>query len=78
MRSTQPTSRRQDRRLVGRAFDAAVGRPVVRFTVPVALAVGLVVLLLVRHEVGKRETVVGGHEIHARERRPTVMVVQVG
>ena len=55
--------------IVGRALDAAVPRSIVALAVVVALAVGLVVLLVVGHEVAQREAVVRGHEVHARIRR---------
>jgi len=52
----------------GLAFDAQVVGPVVAVAVPVVLAVGLVVLLVVGDEVTHREAVVGGDEVDRGER----------
>src|SRR5262249_15870755 len=48
----------------GRSFDAAVPASVIVCPVPVALAVGLVVLPIVGDKVVQREAVVTGHEVH--------------
>ena len=56
---------RLDRRVVGRALDAAVPAEVLVVAVAVALAVRLVVLRVVRDEVVEREAVVAGHEVDA-------------
>ncbi len=45
--------------------------------VAIALAVGLVVLVLVGDEVGEGEAVVRGHEVHRRPRPAARMVVQI-
>src|SRR5660398_245726 len=66
-----------DGRVVGRTLDAAVPGPVLVVPVPVALAVGLVVLSLVRRQVPQRETVVRGDEVDRGERPPTVVLVEV-
>ena len=66
-----------DGRVIGRALDPAVPRAIVALAVLVVLAVGLVVLLVVRGEVGQREPVVGGHEVDAGGRRPAVRGVDV-
>ena len=66
-----------DGRVVGRTLDAAVPGPVLVVPVPVALAVGLVVLSLVRRQVPQRETVVRGDEVDRGERPPTVFLVEV-
>src|SRR5262245_1288593 len=50
-------------RIVGRPFGAAVPRSVVSLAVATVFAVGLVVLLVVRHEVAEREAVVRGDEV---------------
>ena len=55
-------------RVVGRALDAVVPRPVVVAAVAVALAVGLVVLVVVRRQVGEREAVVRGDEVDRGDR----------
>ncbi len=67
----------QDLRVVGRALDAVVPGPVVALAVVVVLAVGLVVLLVVRHEVAQREAVVGDDEVDAGERATTGLLVEV-
>ncbi len=46
--------------------------------VPVVLAVRLVVLVVVRHEVAQREPVVRGDEVDARARPAPAVLVQVG
>ena len=46
--------------------------------VVVVLAVGVVVLLVVGHQVAQREPVVRGHEVDARERTPPGLLVEVG
>ena len=54
-----------DDRVVGRlTFPTAVPRPVVVGTVPVVLAVVLIVFVVVRHQVAHREPVMGGDEVH--------------
>src|SRR4029079_14799595 len=53
---------RQDLLVVGGSFHPEVRRGVVGLTVVVVLAVGLVVLVVVRHEVAQREAVMGGDE----------------
>ena len=68
----------EDRRVVGRALDAAVPGQVVVVAVAVVLAVGLVVLVVVGHQVGEREAVVGGDEVDAGVRPPPGAPVQVG
>ena len=68
----------QDLGVVGRALDAVVPGPVVGLAVVVVLAVGVVVLLVVRHEVAHREAVVGGDEVDAGDRAPPRVLVEVG
>ncbi len=63
--------------VVGGAFDAAVPGPVVALAVPVVLPVGLVVLLVVGHQVVQGEPVVGGDEVDRGDRAPTVVLVEV-
>ncbi len=46
--------------------------------VPVVLAVGLVVLVVVRHQVVQGEAVVAGDEVDGGQRPPPVVLVQVG
>lgn len=54
------------------AFDSVVERIVVVGAVAVVLTVGLVVFCVVRHEIGRGEAVVGGHEVDRCPRPPTV------
>ena len=63
-----PGPQRQDRRVGGRPLDAVVGAAVVVGAVAALLAVGLVVLALVGHEVGEGEAVVRGDEVDRRGR----------
>src|ERR1700692_2885341 len=55
--------------MVGRALSARVPTEVRVASVAIVLAVGFVVLVVVRDEIAQREPVVRGHEI---ERRPDV------
>ena len=64
-------------RIVGRPFDAAVPRAVVALAVAVVLAVGLVVLVVVRDQVAQREAVVRGDEVDARVRPARRALVEV-
>src|SRR3712207_8608356 len=59
------------RSVVRLALDTAVPGSVVRLAVPVLFAVGLVVLLVVRHEVAQREPVMARDEVDARDRKST-------
>src|SRR6202035_3795033 len=68
---------REDRGILGGALGAAVPRPVVVAAVPAALAVGLVVLVVVGHQVGQGEAVVTGDEVDRGDRVPAVVGVQV-
>ena len=70
-------AQRDDLGIVGLALDAAVPRPVVVGAVTVVLAVGLVVLAVVGHQVAQREAVVCGDEVDRRVRRAAVVGVQV-
>ena len=65
-------------RVVGRALDPAVPRPVVVGAVPAALAVGVVVLLVVGDQIGEREAVVAGDEVDAGERPAPGGLVEIG
>src|SRR5690242_20216306 len=64
-------------RIGGRSLDAAVPAEVVRVAVAVLLAVGLVVLLEVGVQVGERESVVRGDEVHARGRTAARRPVEI-
>lgn len=64
--------------VVGRSLGAAVPGPVVALAVVVVLAVGLVVLLVVGHQVTQREPVVGGDEVDRGDRPAPGVFVQVG
>ena len=57
---------REDLRVVGGSFHPAVPAQILLRAVAVVLAVRLVVLLVVAHEVVQGEAVVGGHEVDAR------------
>src|SRR6185437_8337663 len=66
-------AKRRDRRIVGRPLGPAVPAEITVVAVAIALAIGLVVLLVVRDEIGQREAVMGGDEIHARPGPPAAM-----
>ncbi len=70
-------SQAHDVGVVGLTLDPTVPRSVVIGAVAVVVAVRLVVLLLVRHQVAQGEAVVGGDEVDGRERQPVVIAVQV-
>src|SRR4029077_7160261 len=72
-----PGPQGQDGRVVGGAFDAAVPGPVVVAAVPVVLAVGLVVLVVVGDQVLQGEAVMCGDEVDRGHRAPAVLLVQV-
>ena len=61
-----------------RTFDTAVPRTIVAFTVPVALAVGLIMLLVVAHQIVHGEAVVRGDEVHGCDRSAAIDLIQVG
>src|SRR4029450_9849766 len=63
--------------VVGRAFGAVVPGQIVVGAVAVVLAVGLVVLVVVRDEVAEREAVVGGHEVDRGVGRAGTAPVQI-
>ncbi len=69
--------RRHDLGLVRRPLAAAVPGTVVAFAVAVAFAVGLVVLVVVRHEISEREAVVRGDEVDARVRTARRALVKI-
>ena len=64
--------------VVGGAFGAGVPRPVVRFAVAVALAIGVVVLVVVGDQVLDREPVVRGDEVDRGHRSAAGVLVEVG
>ena len=72
-----PLAQRDDVRVVGRPFGAAVPAVVVVGAVAVVLAVGLVVLVVVADQVVQREAVVAGDEVDAGVRPPAAPCVQV-
>src|SRR6202042_3652144 len=74
--ATLAPTQREDPRLVGRAFDAAVPGAVRIVPVLVALEVGLVVLRVVRDELVEREAVMGGDEVDRRV-RPAAIGVEI-
>ena len=71
-------AQREDLRVVGRPFGAAVPRAVVALAVAVVFAVRLVVLLVVGDEIAQREAVVRGDEVDARVRPPRGALVEIG
>ena len=72
-----PTAYGDEGRVVGLALDPVVPRAVVVGAVAVVLAVGLVVLVLVGHEVAQGEAVVGRDEVDGVVGRPPVVGVEV-
>src|SRR5262249_42883383 len=76
--AAQLPPQRDDGGVVGRTFDAAIGAVVLVGAATIALAVGLVVLALVAHQISERETVVHGYEIDAGVRRAAAAIVQIG
>ncbi len=68
---------RHDGRVFGRPLHPAVPAQVVIVAVPVALAVGLVVLLVVADEVPEGEAVVAGDEVDAGARPAAAPLVEV-
>src|SRR6185437_3327798 len=64
--------------VVRRAFDAAVPRGVVVVPVAISLAVRLVMLVLVRDEVGEGEAIVYGEKVDAVARLATGEIVNLG
>src|ERR1017187_3720793 len=66
------------RRIVGRAFIAAIVAVVLAGAVAVVFAIGLVVLFVVTEQIRQREAVMHGDVIDAGARRAAVVVEQVG
>ena len=71
-------AQREHVRIVRRTFLAEVPRSVVAFAVAVLFAVGLVVLVVVRHEVAQRKAVVRRDEVDARVRPPRGALIEIG
>src|ERR1700742_410453 len=69
---------RDNRRIVGGAFMAAIVAEIVAGAVAIVLAIGFVVLLVVAEQVGQRESVMHGDMIDAGAKRAAVVVEQVG
>src|ERR1700724_2178521 len=72
------TARRCYRRVVGRAFMAAIGAVVLVRAVAIAFAIGLVVFFIVAEQILEREAVMHGDVIDAGAGRAAVAVEQVG
>ncbi len=72
-----PLAEREDFGVLRRALLAAVPRGIVVGAVAVVLAVGLVVLFVVAHEVVEREAVVGNDEVDARRGPAAALLVEV-
>src|ERR671910_2187884 len=71
-------ARGDDLGVVGRPLHAVVPRQVVIVTVPVILAVGLVVLLVVADQIVQGKPVVGGDEVDAGVGTATVPLIEIG
>ena len=69
---------RPDVWIVARSFEAVIPRGVRVGAVPVPLPIGVILLALVRDEVGEREAVVRRHEVHRARRRALVRAEDVG
>src|SRR6185369_10587762 len=69
---------RNDRRVVGWAFDTEIEAQILRMAVLVILLIGFVVLLVVRDQIGQRESVMRSDEIDAGPGAPAAMVEQIG
>src|SRR6185437_7252239 len=67
-----------DGRIVGWPLDAEIFAVVLVGSVLVSLAIRLVVLLLVRHEIVQREAVVRRHTVDAALRRLPGVLIQIG
>lgn len=61
-----------------RTFDTAVPRTVVAFAVAPVFAVGLIMLLVVAHQIVHGEAVVRGDEVHGCDRSAAIDLIQVG
>ncbi len=66
-----------DFRIFGRTFNAVVPGQIVVAAVLVVFVVGFVVLVVVRHQVMQRETIVRGDEVHGRLRTTAALVEHV-
>jgi hypothetical protein len=66
-----------DLRIVGGTLHPAVPRPVVALAIPVVLAVGLVVLFVVGHQIPQRETTMPGYKVDARAGPPAGAIVEI-
>jgi hypothetical protein len=72
------TAQLDDAGVVGGTLGPTVPRAVVVGAVAVVLTVGVVVLLVVRDEIGQGETIVSGDEVDARRRPASFELVQIG
>src|SRR3982074_1510328 len=72
------TAKRCDRRIVGRAFMAAIGAVIFAGTVAIVFAVGQVVFLVVAEQVSQREAVMHGDMIDAGAGPASIVVERVG
>src|SRR5579872_5237963 len=64
-------------RVIGRSLRSAVPRPVVALAVAIIFPVRLIVLIVVRDQIVKREAVMRGDEVDARARTPSAPRIQV-
>ncbi len=74
---SQLPPQRDDRGVVGRAFVAAVGAQIVVGAIAIVLAIGFVVLGVIRVQVGQGEAVMNGDVVDARTWRPAVVIEDV-
>ncbi|OIQ65544.1 hypothetical protein GALL_528960 [mine drainage metagenome] len=74
----QLTTKRRDRRVIGRTFMSAIVAVVVVGAVAVVLAIGLVVFCVVAEQIGKREAIMDGDVIDAGAGTAAVVVEQIG
>jgi hypothetical protein len=72
-----PSAQRLHGRDLGWPLDAAVPGTVIPESIPVVLAVGLVVPVVVGDQVAQGKAVVAGDEVDRGERAPAVVLVQV-
>ncbi len=73
-----PFAQRPDPGIVSGALDTRVPRTVVRVAVVIVLAVGLVVLVVVRHQVNRGEPIMGGDEVDRGEWTPRPEDIRAG
>ena len=63
--SLLPSAQRLDVGIIRRTLYPAIPATVIVVSVPVVLAIGFVVFLVVTHQIGQREAIMGGNKINA-------------